>query len=97
MEGQNIDIMNELYKLGIEFLRKQAFSVIILCAICIVLFYMMKEQKNELMMQIITNKAEYKEELRVVSGRLEMCETARANLVIEMEGLKTELKLMRRR
>lgn len=93
-DGQKIDVMNELLKIGFEFLRKQAGMVIVLLAVCAGLIWFMLEQKRELYAQMLSNKVEYKEAMAAMSGRLDHCETARANLVVEVEVLKVQMAIL---
>lgn len=94
---ENLDFMNELTKILLEFLRKQAGMVLVLLTVCAGLVWFILEQKQELNMQLMSSKVEYRDEIRSVSMRLDACETARARLVVELEVLKTRVELIGRK
>lgn len=87
-DGQKIDVMNELISIGLDFLRKQAGVVIVLLAVNGGLLYLVREQKKELSAQIQQNKQEYQDDIKSVRARLDTCERARANLIVQFEVLK---------
>lgn len=94
MDGKNIDVMNEIIQIALEFVRKQAGIVIVLIALCGGLIWLALEQKRELMYELNTNRAEYRNSLRSVSARLDMCEDARSKLVVEVEVLKVKVAML---
>jgi hypothetical protein len=94
MDGKNIDVMNEIIQIALEFVRKQAGIVIVLIALCGGLIWLALEQKRELMYELNTNRAEYRNSLQSVSARLDMCEEARSRLVVEVEVLKVKVAML---
>ena len=97
MGGQKIDVMNELLDIAFGFLRKQAGIVLVLIAVCGGLIWIALEQKRELMNEMTTNRAEYRQALQSVSTRLDACEAARSKLVVEVEVLKVQVDILRAR
>lgn len=94
MDGNKIDVMGELIKFGLEFLRKSAGIVVVLAFLCGGLIWIALEQKREMMLEINTNRAEYRQKLQTVSARLDACEEARGRLVTEVEVLKVKVEVL---
>lgn len=97
MASEKIDIMNELIRIGLEFVRKKAGIVIVLLVVCGGLVWLALEQKRELVNELMTNRAEYRQELRAVSARLDACEESRARLVVEVLKVQVEVLRLRKR
>lgn len=96
MDGRNIDIMNELVSILLQFIRKQAGMVIILMTCCAGLIWLMLEQKRELTGHLAGQKAEYLQEIAIISGRLDNCLEANGRLIVEVEVLKVEMSILKR-
>lgn len=94
MAIEKIDVMNELLKVAIEFIRKQAGLVVVLLVACCGLAWLALEQKRELMEQMKTSEANCKASLDHVSARLDACEEARARVVVEVEVLKIRVEIL---
>jgi hypothetical protein len=94
MDGKQNDVMNEIIQIALDFLRKSAGIVLVLIAVCSGLIYIALEQKRELMYELNTNRAEYRNSLQSVSARLDMCEEARSRLVVEVEVLKVKVAML---
>lgn len=97
MAIEKIDIMNELLKVALEFIRKQAGMVVILLVACVGLAWLALEQKKELVAQMKTASDESKAALAHVSARLDACEEARSRLVVEVEVLKVRVEVLSKR
>ena len=85
---QKIDIMGELIKIGLDFIKKQAGIVVVLIFVCLALTWVILEQKRELFFQMNTINADLRKEINDVSERLQACDEARARLVVQVEVLK---------
>ena len=86
--------MEEVKRIFLDFLRKQGGTVLVLAAGCWLLYTMQREQKNDLEARIQLDKTEYQKTIQVVSSRLDDCESARVNLVAEVERLKVQVQLL---
>lgn len=94
MAIEKIDVMNELLKVALEFIRKQAGMVVILLVACVGLAWLALEQKKELMEQIKTDSAESKATVAHLEARLDACEEARSKMVVEVEVLKIRVEVL---
>lgn len=91
---EKLDFMNELLKIALDFLRKQAGIVLVLMAVCAGLVWFILEQKRELTTEMISQKSECRDEIRGMYTRLDACEEARARLVVELEVLKMRVEFI---
>jgi len=93
MEPQTkYDPMSEIWKVLIEALRKQAFSVILLLAAVFGLWKMMDTQKDSLDTKISTLEAK----VDTMGARYLHCETSRVRLAVKVEMLEKEVDALSR-
>lgn len=85
---QKIDVMGEIVKIFLDFLKKQAGIVFVLIMICLAMGWMILEQKRELVFQMGSVNSELRARIEEVSQRLHACDEARARLVVQVEVLK---------
>jgi hypothetical protein len=97
MEQEKIDIMQEVTKIVLENIRKHGGMVLVLALWCWYMFVAMQEQKKDLQAQMQADRDEYQKTVAHVSARLDNCETARVNLVVEVERLKAQMLVLARR
>ena len=91
------DYMNELMKIALDFLKKQAGLVLVLLVACWGLIQIVLEQKKELIAQITAANPGNQEELRRVMDRLDACEAARERLIVEVEVLKVQIEVLQKK
>lgn len=92
-----IDIMGELIKVFLDFVRKQAGMVVVLIFICLAMGWLILDQKREILFQTNTVNKELRASIANVSERLHACEDARSRLVVQVEVLKVKAEWLETR
>lgn len=86
---EKIDFMQELYKLIIERLRKEAFSVIILLGVIGALWVTSQDQKTELK----THAEKWDSERNELFSQIQHCNMERSALAVEVASLKLRVEM----
>ena len=87
---QQYDVMNELMKVFVEALRKQAFSVLLLLGCCGALTYALRETRKECREHTVA----YNASMAALSREIKVCTEAREALGVEVAALKVRLDLL---
>lgn len=89
---ENINFMQELAKIVLDALRKQAFPVIILFSAVVGLLYVVKGQKDELTAEMNKRMVTLEQKVAYFSHSLEECDAERRRLEIEVAEFRASLR-----
>lgn len=91
---EQYEFRNEMEKTVIEFLRRQAPTVVLAFIACYAMWLMMINQANECKSTIIDVKRAYTEEIISLRSEIRECNAARMQMSVDIAALKTRLDLL---
>lgn len=91
---EQYDFRNEMEKTVIEFLRKQAPSVVLSFVACFAMWLLMHEQGQDCKALLVQVKKDYTEEIVTLRSEVRECNAARMQMSVDVAALKTRLDLL---